>query len=141
MENQKIQLSKTALRGNKFVRRSDLTPSTRLYIAYTALTAMSDYSWGTITVLARQFMISRMFVYMLANSLKQTSFIVFGDRANKPEVINERVSLEYILSLRLEGKCSIDAIATIMKRFAIKKTQQDQLVNTYNILESCYRTH
>jgi len=120
MGHQKIQSSKTALRGNKFVRRSDLTPSKRLYIAYTALRAMADSSWGTITFLAQQFMISRMFVYMLANSLEQTSFIVFGDHANKPTGINERVSLEYILSLRLEGKCSISSISTIMKRFLIK---------------------
>ncbi|MFV9645433.1 MAG: hypothetical protein ACNYWU_06380 [Desulfobacterales bacterium] len=33
------QISNMMLRGNKFVRRHDLTPSIRLYIAFMALTA------------------------------------------------------------------------------------------------------
>ena len=49
--------------GNKFVRRHDLTPSIRLYIAFTALTARAAGAWGKITALSRQFMMSRMFVY------------------------------------------------------------------------------
>ncbi len=84
MGHQKPEVSKMALQSNKFIRRADLNPSTRLYIAYTALMAKAGSSWGTITSLSRQFMISRMFVYMLAHSLEQTSLIVFGDQANKP---------------------------------------------------------
>jgi hypothetical protein len=55
-----------------FLRRTDLTPYLRLYIAYTALMANILNSWGTITELSRQFQISRTFVYMLASKLDVT---------------------------------------------------------------------
>ncbi|MCP4263520.1 MAG: hypothetical protein GY774_39340, partial [Planctomycetes bacterium] len=106
------------VRGNKFVRRHDLTPSIRLYIAFMALTARVTGTWGKITELSRQFMISRMFVYMLANTLHETSLIVFGYNVSKPAV-TEELAYRCILSLRLEGRCSIEAISTIMKRFEI----------------------
>ena len=114
----KTQISNMIPRGNKFVRRHDLTPSIRLYIAFMTLTAKATGAWGKVTELSREFMISRMFVYMLANTLYETSFIVFGDNAAKPS-ITEQMPYRYILSLRLEGKSSIEAISTIMKRFEI----------------------
>jgi len=83
-----------------------------------ALTARVTGTWGKITELSRQFMISRMFVYMLANTLNETSLTVFGDNVSNPAV-TEELPDHCILSLRLEGKCSIDAISTIMKRFGI----------------------
>jgi hypothetical protein len=112
------QRSNMMLRGNKFVRRHDLSPSIRLYIAFTALMAGTGATWGKITELSRQFMISRMFVYMLANTLHETSLAVFGDNVSKPAVV-EDLPYHYILSLRLEGRCSIEAISTLMKRFGI----------------------
>ena len=39
----------SCLEPNKFVRRHDLTPSIRLYIAFTALMARTSGIWGTIT--------------------------------------------------------------------------------------------
>jgi len=105
-------------RGNKFVRRHDLTASLRLYIAFMALTARAMGTWGKITELSRQFMISRMFVYMLANTLHETSLTVFGDNISKPAIVEE-LPYHYMLSLRLEGRCSIETISTIMKRFDI----------------------
>jgi len=109
---------KPVLGGKKFVRRDDLTSSIRLYIAFMALTAKATNAWGKVTELSRQFMISRTFVYMLANALHETSSVVFG---NKPSqlAVNEILPYQYILSLRLEGKCSIEAISKIMKRFGI----------------------
>jgi hypothetical protein len=83
-----------------------------------ALTARATGTWGKITELSRQFMISRMFVYMLANALQETSLTVFGDNVSKPAVA-EQLPYHCILSLSLEGKCSIEAISTIMKRFGI----------------------
>ena len=41
-------------RGNKFVRRHDLTASLRLYIAFMALTARAMGTWGKITELSRR---------------------------------------------------------------------------------------
>jgi len=114
----KNQISDMMLRGNKFIRRHDLTPSIRLYIAFTALMARTSATWGKITDLSRHFMISRMFVYMLANTLSETSLIFFGDNSLRPTV-SEKLPYYYMLSLRLEGKCSIEAISAIMKRFGI----------------------
>ena len=119
LANKKTQNSGMILPGNKFIRRYDLTPSIRLYIAFTVLMARACGNWGKVTELSRQFMISRMFVYVLVNTLNETSSVVFGDNALKPAIIEEKQPCHYILSLRLEGKCSIEAISTIMKRFDI----------------------
>src|SRR4030042_2389522 len=108
---------------NKFIRRADLTPLTRLHIAFTALMAIKFGSWGKITELSRQFMISRMFVYMLATTLKQTTPIIFGDNNHSNHiVIEKRLPYDYMLSLRLEGRCSIEAISIIMDRFGRKNS-------------------
>jgi hypothetical protein len=113
------QKSNMASYGNKFIRRVDLTPLTRLHIAFTALKAIEFGVWGKITDLSRQFVISRMFIYMLAATLKQTTPIIFGNNHSKNIVTEKRIAYDYMLSLRLEGRCSIGAISTIMKRFGI----------------------
>jgi len=110
--------TKIFLPGNKFIRRKNLTPSIRLYIAFTALTAKMAGQWGKITEVSRQFMISRMFVYILANTLQEASLRVFGQNFSEP-IVSCYLPYQYILSLRLEGKCSIESISTIMKRFGI----------------------
>jgi len=116
LTKEKNQISNMIPRGNKFVRRQDLTASIRLYIAFMAITTRVTGTWGKITELSRQFMISRMFVYMLANTLHETSLTVFGDNVSKPAVV-EKLPYHCILSMRLEGRCSIEAVSTIMKRF------------------------
>ncbi len=113
--------TKTFLPGNKFIRRTELTPSVRLFIAFTALTAKMTGQWGKITEISRQFMISRMFVYILANTLQEASLRIFGQNVSEP-IVSCHLPYQYILSLRLEGRCSIEAIATIMKRFGIRNS-------------------
>jgi len=105
--------------GKKFIRRTDLTPPIRLYIAFTALMARSLGRWGKVSELSRRFMISRMFIYMLAQTLEQNSQILFGDNRLTPHAIEERLPYQQIVSFRLEGQCSIGAISTMMKRFDI----------------------
>jgi len=117
------------LPGNKFIRRTDLTASIRLYIAFTALTARVVGQWGKITELSRQFMISRMFVYMLANTLQDASSCIFGDNLPKP-VVECHLPYRHILSLRLEGKCSIEAISTIMSRFGTSNSSVGSISQT-----------
>lgn len=108
------------LSSPKFIRRPDLTAFVRLQIAFTALFAQHQGQWGVMTQLARQYVISRTFVYMLAASLEQTTQIVFGE-PRCPAVVNDKqYAYRYMLSLRLEGRCSIGAISTIMKRFDVK---------------------
>ncbi len=104
--------------GIKFMRRPDLTFSKRLYIATTALSAMLNHQYGVITNMAKQFVISRTFIYMLATTLVETDSLLFGTtfQHTQPRL----TAFYYMLSLRLEGRCSIEAISTIMKRFEIK---------------------
>ncbi len=63
---------------------------------------MAEKQRGVITKLAKDFLISRTFVYMLANSLLETSQIKSNDFF--PPAIKENSSIDHILSLRLEGK-------------------------------------
>ena len=103
--------------GIKFIRRSDLDLSKRLYIATTALSAMLNNHWGVISNMAKTFAISRTFIYMLATTLTEMDFLLFG--VTSQQVESKIQAYNYILSLRLEGRCSIGAISTIMKRFEI----------------------
>ena len=105
----------------KFIRRTDLTPFVRMHIAITALQAQMFGYWGKITELSRQFNISRTFVYMLACSMAQVGDIAFGSDPFQSLASENHFSHRYMLSLRLEGRCSIEAISTIMKRFDIPK--------------------
>lgn len=104
--------------GPKFTRRPDLTPLNRLYIAFRALMAQEQGIWGEITRLSEQFLISRMFIYTLAKTLEQNCPIIFGGNHFNPAE-EEKLPYYYMLSLRLEGRCSIEAISTIMNRFNI----------------------
>jgi hypothetical protein len=120
----------------RFIRRADLAPSTRLSIAYGALMAQRCALWGKITELSHQFMISRMFVYMLAATLEQHSLILFGDNRCKPAVVEERLPYYFMLSLRLEGRCSIEAISTIMKRFTLDPSSTGFISQTFQFIGS-----
>lgn len=103
--------------GIKFIRRPDLDSSKRLNIATTALFAMLNHQWGIISDMAKQFNISRTFIYMLVSTLTENDSALFGiidkDTESKFKVF------QYMLSLRLEGRCSIQAISTMMSRFGI----------------------
>lgn len=122
-------MSSIPVKRKLFTRRPDLTPFVRLYIAYTAL-ASKGILWGKITELARNFMISRTFVYMLTDRLEKNLPMVFGGMNFKPHAIEKTLSYRYILSLRLEGRCSIQAISTIMKRFHINHSSTGHVSQT-----------
>jgi len=104
-------------KGVKFYRRKDLTVETRLYIAFMAL--MSN-KWGLITRMAKQYAISRTFVYMLQSQLNTAvEDYFYGESAHsgKEIIIKEKAkSPEYALLFRLEGKCSIPSISGILKK-------------------------
>lgn len=104
-----------------FIKREDLTPFVRLYIAFMALRYKGNL-WGVVTDLSRRFFISRMFVYMLANSLEENLPTVFGGINATNQGNEKKASYQYILSLRLEGRCSLQAISSIMKRFNIENS-------------------
>ena len=101
-----------------FTRRSDLTNGIRLVIATSALHAMMNGVWGTITHLADEYKLSRTFVYSLAGTLKEGGQFLFGELADYASALSLRgLAIQMMLSLRLEGRSSIGAISTIMTRF------------------------
>ena len=124
------------LQHNKFIRRLDLTPQIRLFIAFTALMARVNSTWGKITELSQQFLISRTFVYMLSSRLEESSAIIFGDNHLTPPVVEQKLPFYYMLSLRLEGRCSIEAISVIMKRFGIPYSSVGSLSQKLNYFGS-----
>jgi len=103
--------------GIKFIRRPDLNSSKRLHIVTTALFAMLNNQWGTISGMAKQFNVSRTFIYMLASTLTENDSVLFGITDQYTE--SKFMAFQYMLSLRLEGRCSIQATSTIMNRFGI----------------------
>ena len=118
----------------KFIRRHDLDVLTRLTIAFTAIIAMAEKQRGTITKLAKEYLISRTFVYMLANSLMEQSQITFTDFCPPP--LNDKSYLEHILFLRLEGKCSIQAISGYLKRFGFDNSSVGYISQVLNDIGS-----
>lgn len=126
----------------KFTRRDDLSPSLRFIIAYTA---WMSHQWGTITQLARQYLISRTFVYMLQHDLENAIPHIFAEQTVSEKIINKRDCYEYILSLRLEAKCGIEAISTIMNRFGYPNNSvgfiSQALNNIGSLLDNTLSTH
>jgi hypothetical protein len=118
----------------KFIRRPDLDVMTRLTIAFTAIIAMAEKQRGTITKLAKEYLISRTFVYMLANSLMEQSQTKFAEYC--PPAFHEKSSLEHILFLRLEGKCSIEAISSFLKRFGFDNSSVGYISQLLNDIGS-----
>ena len=102
----------------RFTRRTDLTNGIRLTIAANALHAKMNGVWGTITNLADKYHISRPFVYSLADTLKEAGQFLFREAAELVSASSPRqLSIQIILSLRLEARSSIGAISTVMNRF------------------------
>ena len=110
----------------KFIRRPDICPRLRLYIAGVAL---FEDEYGQITALSRKYKISRNFIYQLRNQLLIGGWVVFGmsPKASKGsiegvEVAEQLELIREILSLRLEGKCPIIGISLLLKRRGLKSS-------------------
>jgi len=102
----------------KFVRRTDLNTTLRFSIAIEALYAQLNKVWGAATRIANENNISRTFLYTLTSSLKEASEILFGESITSDVLSRSReMAIQAMLSLRLEGGSSLNAISTIMKRF------------------------
>jgi hypothetical protein len=110
-------------------RREDLTNDMRSTIAHKAYLAQINKSYGVITALANEYKISRQFIYNLLYTLQIALILSFA--VSKETIAkNRRKSTEIILSLRFEGKCSIGAIATIMKRLDLPYCSESYISQT-----------
>jgi len=95
----------------KFQRRTDLSVQKRILIAYIVL---YQYFWGSISNLSRKYNVSRPFIYQevekfsaYCNNYFESNNIIIDAKDN---------SLKNILSLRMDGKCSIPSISQFMTR-------------------------
>jgi len=125
--------SSVSCSGPKFVRRVDLSPVIRLYIGITAILAHQQKQWGVVTQLAREFLISRTFVYLLASQVASVGDVLFGRHSDDACLRQEeaRLPYAYALSLRFEGRCSLNAISTIMARFGLSWSSVGKLSQTF----------
>jgi len=101
----------------KFQRRKDLTFEIRLSIAFTALI---DGKWGTITQLAKNYAVSRVFVYTLETQLYQCVKTTFDQpnpiNGHELVIMAKKEAVKNAIIFRLEGKCSLPAISGILKK-------------------------
>ncbi len=103
----------------KFLRRPDINATLRFTLAYQAL-YLNEY--GLITRLSHDHKVSREFIYQLRNQLQVWSVLIFGVleaplfELSSHQTNQELITISQILSLRLEGHCSISGIHLLLKR-------------------------
>ncbi len=98
----------------KFIRRHDLPPHTRIEMV--RLAWLNQGIYGKMTQIAQDYHISRAFLYQLIWAANLQLETLFSDQ--QPHVQDSQPLLEpFILLLRLEGKCSIPSLSSILKYF------------------------
>ena len=96
----------------KFTRRPDLDPHTRVEIV--RLAWLNQGVYGKMTQIARYYQISRTFLYQLMFMANLQLELLFSD-AKLLFQKDHRHLEQLILLLRLEGKCSLLSISSILK--------------------------
>jgi len=122
------------IQPNHFLRRPDLSAFTRLQIVFEAYCAKIYRIWGTITELALLYDVSRTFIY---NQLARFEIILeyaFGSPATPKDADDKKDAVELMTSLRMEGKCTIGSIVTLMKRLNFRYSSQGTISQYLNRL-------
>ena len=96
----------------KFMRRPDLDPQTRIQMVMTAWLHQGVY--GKMTQIAQYYQISRTFLYQLLFVANLHLETLFSDEKLVFQKDHRHLE-QLLLLLRLEGKCSILSIASIVK--------------------------
>jgi hypothetical protein len=96
----------------KFTRRPDLDPQTRIQIVKLAWLHQGVY--GKMTEIAKSYRISRTFLYQLLFVVNLQLETLFSDEKLLFQKDHHHLQ-QLILLLRLEGKCSILSISSIVK--------------------------
>src|SRR5262249_43079631 len=116
-------------RTMKFIRRHDLTPYTRIEMV--RLAWLNQGIYGKMTQIAQDYHISRTFLYQLMWAANLQLETLFSDQ--KPHIQAPQPLLEpFILLLRLEGKCSIPSMSSILKYFQYQP-------NSVGYLSECFQ--
>ena len=84
-------------------------------IAYMGYIAQELNQWGVITELSKAYLVSRQFIYTLINTFKVIMPQLFSPQS-KEESISKKELFSKMLSYRMEGRCSIEAISSLMER-------------------------
>ena len=100
-----------------FERRPDLSVKERFLIAY--MVSYQKYR-GQVTRLARKYKVSRPFIYKTVKIFSAHLEDCFGQ--TKPSYHDTQSSLKSIVSFRMEGKCNIQPISTLLQRFGFEHT-------------------
>src|SRR6266478_216840 len=115
----------------KFIRRHDLTPHTRIEMV--RLAWLNQGIYGKMTQIAQEYHISRTFLYQLIWAANFQLETLFSDQ--KPQVQDSQPLFEpFILLLRLEGKCSIPSLSSILKYFQYQP-------NSVGYLSACFKNY
>ena len=115
----------------KFIRRHDLTPHTRIEMVRLAWLHQGIY--GKMTQIAQEYHISRTFLYQLIWAADLQLETLFSDQ--KPHIENPHPLFEpFILLLRLEGKCSLPSLSSILKYFQYQP-------NSVGYLSECFHNY
>lgn len=113
----------------QFIRRHDLTPHTRIELV--RLAWLNQGIYGKMTQIAQDYHISRTFLYQLMWAANLQLETLFSDQ--KPHLQAPQPLLEpFILLLRLEGKCSIPSMSSILKYFQYQP-------NSVGYLSECFQ--
>src|SRR6266567_1661046 len=113
----------------KFIRRHDLTPHTRIDMV--RLAWLNQGIYGKMTQIAQDYHISRTFLYQLIWAANLQLETLFSDQ--QPHVQDPHPLFEpFILLLRLEGKCSIPSLSSILKYFQYQP-------NSVGYLSECFQ--
>ena len=115
----------------KFIRRPDLDPQTRIDIVRLAWQGQGIY--GKMTQIAQQYHISRTFLYQMTWAAHRQLALLFSDSndlVQAPQPLLEPL----ILLLRLEGKCSIPSLSSILKYFHYQPS-------SVGYLSACFQTY
>lgn len=96
----------------KFTRRPDLDPQTRIHIVMLAWFHQGVY--GKMTEIARYFQISRTFLYQMLLMANLELETLFSDEKRLAQADSHRLEPLMVL-LRLEGKCSLASMASILQ--------------------------
>src|SRR6266481_4969235 len=96
----------------KFTRRPDLDPDTRIEIVKLAWLHQGVY--GKMTQIAQSYHISRTFLYQLLVAAHLQLHILFSEEQRRVPNAQPHVE-QLVLLLRLEGRCSIPSISSILK--------------------------
>lgn len=99
----------------KYQRRPDINSVMRIQIAVQAFIGMGKY--GEITRLAKSYNVCRLFIYQLLWEMRDLYEI--EPKSIKSKYEQKQIDREIIM-LRMEGKCSLEAISEILKDRGVK---------------------